>query len=97
MAGLAVGWETLQRNRLLTAAIPGISLGLAYLANATAVYYLMFLVIMILAVTYKRTTWRSSTKGRVLMLALFRLLATPYELFLHQDLGKGTFTGRDVT
>ena len=30
------------------------------------------------------------------MLALFSLLATPYVLFLHQELGKWTFTGKDV-
>ena len=96
LTALSFGWDTIQKHRLSAAAITGISLGFAYLANATTVYYLIVLATIILVGAYKGNSWRSSSKALVIMLAIFSVFAIPYVLFLHQELGKWTFTGKDI-
>ncbi|MDO8736000.1 MAG: glycosyltransferase family 39 protein [Thermoleophilia bacterium] len=96
MMGLVFAWRFMQKPRLLPAALTGIFMGLAYLANATATYYIFILIVMGLAVARKNNSWNGFVRGLAIMVAFFCILAAPYVLFLHQELGKWTFTGKDL-
>jgi len=96
MMGLVFGWEMMKRNLLLPSVLTGLSLGLAFLANSSALIYLAFLSILALAVTFVRGSWRRSGVNLSLMLAVFSMFAAPYIFFLHHESGQWTYTGKQV-
>lgn len=88
-------WQLLERPRFVHAAIAGGSLGLAYLTNPGAVFYLVAFSGLAIIVAFKKRIWRSMAGPFGLFLLIFVLLASPYLLFLHSQLGKWTYSGKN--
>lgn len=89
-------WRMLQRPRLIHGAMGGGLLGLAYLTNPGAVYYLAISICLAVIVAFKRGVWRHMAGPLGLLLLIFALLAMPYILFLHAHLGKWTYSGKNA-
>ncbi|MCL4472657.1 MAG: hypothetical protein M1539_05745 [Actinobacteria bacterium] len=76
--------------------LAGTSLGLAYLANPAALYYVLLFAGLAAAVAIRNGIWRHMAKATGLFLLFFALFATPYVLFLHAELGRWTYSGKTV-
>lgn len=94
LAALAAGWRLLDGGGWTWGALAGLSLGLAYLANPSAVFYFAALVILTLAVAAKKKRWRRLLPALALFTVLFVVMALPYLLFLHDELGRWTYSGK---
>jgi 4-amino-4-deoxy-L-arabinose transferase-like glycosyltransferase len=82
--------------RVPCSTLAGASLGLAYLANPAAVYYLIIFIGLAVVVALKRGVWRHMLKALAIFLLFFSIFALPYILFLHAELGKWTYSGKRV-
>ncbi|MHB1389968.1 MAG: ArnT family glycosyltransferase [Thermoleophilia bacterium] len=94
LMGAFFGWHMLHRGRLQCGLGAGVSLGLAYLANPQAIFYV--LVLLALAVVIALLKQR---RGRLILAAAllgvtFLVFAAPYIFFLHAQLGKWTYSGK---
>lgn len=94
LSALAAGWRLLAGGGWTWGALAGLSLGLAYLANPSAVFYFASLVILTLAVAAKKKRWRRLLPALALFTVLFVVMALPYLLFLHDELGRWTYSGK---
>ncbi len=87
------------RHMLLGCRIPcgtlaGGALGLAYLDNPSAVFYFVALLLLALAVAWRRGIWRQMGKALLFFAVFFLVYAIPYVVFLHAELGKWTYSGK---
>lgn len=92
----AIAFIRLWRGGGVAAALlAGVSLGLAYLGNPAALFFVIGFFILIL---FFRSgwTWQRRAALSVGMLAVFCLLAVPYISFLHQETGNWTYSSKDV-
>lgn len=94
LTALAAGWRLLERGRWPWGALTGAALGLAYLANPSAVFYFVALAALLLAVAFLKKQKRRLLPALALLSALFLLFAVPYILFLHDELGRWTYSGK---
>ncbi|MEK7816932.1 MAG: glycosyltransferase family 39 protein, partial [Actinomycetota bacterium] len=85
LLALAAGYRILQDgSRYAWAALAGFSLGLAYLANPSAVFYLAALLVLLAgAAVVKHRPWRPLAGRAALFAVLFTICAAPYIIFLH--------------
>lgn len=88
-------WQTLNRWRFSCASLSAISLGLAYLANPLAVFFVVVFPVLALSVSIRRKLVKRMLKVVALFLALFFLVASPYLIFLHSELGRWTLSGKE--
>ncbi|MHB8793784.1 MAG: glycosyltransferase family 39 protein [Thermoleophilia bacterium] len=72
----------------------GASLGLAYLDNPAACYYLAILNAILLVRALQKRWWRRIAVAALLFIVAFSVFAVPYIFFLHGELGKWTFSGK---
>lgn len=89
------------RHMLLGCRIPcgtlaGASLGMAYLANPAAIFYVVVLVLLAVVVGLARGIPRQMARALTFFLIFFAIYAIPYVLFLHAELGRWTYTGKNV-
>lgn len=94
LTALAAGWRLLTGGRWSWGALAGLSLGLAYLANPSTVFYFAALFLLMLAVAVRRKEWPHLLPALALFSVLFSLLAVPYVLYLHDELGRWTYSGK---
>jgi len=94
LLGIVFGHHMLRGCRVACSILAGAALGMAYLANPSAVFYVMALVVLALIVAYVRGIWRPLAKAFVFFLIFFLLYAVPYVLYLHGELGKWTYSGK---
>jgi 4-amino-4-deoxy-L-arabinose transferase-like glycosyltransferase len=87
-------WQTLMRWRIPCSILAGVSLGFAYLANPLGIVYAAMLIPLVVAVAIVRRHWRLPLRSLGLMLLFFALVASPYVVFLHHELGRWTYTGK---
>lgn len=87
-------WQTLMRWRIPCSILAGVSLGFAYLANPLGIVYAAMLIPLVAVVAATRRHWRLPLRSLGLMLLFFALVASPYIVFLHHELGSWTYTGK---
>jgi len=87
-------WQMLQHQRVPCSIFTGLCLGLAYLANPLAVYYVVAFTVVAVAVAWRKRSWLVMFRSVALLLLFFLLLASPYVIFLHHELGRWTYTGK---
>lgn len=95
--GIYFGWRLLHDRRPLCGLLAGVALGFAYLTNPSVVYYVAVLVALAVIVALRRGGWGSMVRGAGVLAAAFFVIAAPYLVFIHGELGKWSFTGKDVT
>lgn len=96
LLAVVFGHHMLMGCRIPCGTLAGASLGMAYLANPAAVYYVAALVVLAVIVGLVRGIPGRMAKALVFFLAFFALYAVPYVIFLHAELGRWTYTGKDV-
>lgn len=89
-------WRMLRSGGWLNALLIGVSLGLAYLSNPAAVFYVMLFFGISVVVSFVRRS-RHAAGLMALSVALFMLFASPYIVFLHEELGQWTYSGKNAT
>ncbi|MHB8793142.1 MAG: ArnT family glycosyltransferase [Thermoleophilia bacterium] len=97
MLAVYFGWMMLNRYRLLHAALAGASLGMAYLANPSAVFFPVVIAGLTLVVAIRKRAWKPLAGTFAVFVLAFALFSGPYILFLHSELGRWTYSGKDVT
>lgn len=91
---IVFGRHMLRGCRIPCGTLSGAALGMAYLANPSAVFYLVALVALAVIVAFVRGIWRQMAKALVFFLMFFLLYGAPYVYFLHAELGKWTYSGK---
>jgi len=94
LLAVVFGHHMLKGCRIPCGTLAGAALGMAYLANPSAVFYLVALVVLAVIVAFIRGTWRRMAKALAVFLLFFLLYATPYVIFLHSELGTWTYSGK---
>lgn len=93
---LIAAWKGIQKGSAMLFLVTGSLLGLAYLSRPEAIGYLIFFVLIILG--YNQILRRSAGGRSVPQLAAlglgFFLLATPYLIFLKNETGRWTVSGK---
>lgn len=84
----------LAEGRRAWGVVAGLSLGLAYLANPSAVFYFVALLVLAAGVALARRAWRPLAGRAVLFALMFLACAAPYGYFLHSELGRWTYSGK---
>lgn len=90
------GWCLLRDGRIVCGVLAGASLGLAYLANPAATFYLFAISGLALVVALYRRSWRRMLPALSLFLVVFSVFAAPYVFYLHHELGKWTYSNKNV-
>lgn len=90
------GWNLINQQRFKCAVYTGISLGFAYLTNPGAVFYVVAIVALAVAVAVRRRKWRRLARSTAVFLIVFMVIAAPYIFFLHHELGRWTYSGKYV-
>lgn len=94
LLALVFGLRLIRERRVLWGVAAGASLGLAYLSNPSAVFYLLALTGLAVASVIARGNWRQMARGLVLFLTCFLVIAAPYVIYLHGEQGKWTYSGK---
>ncbi|RJQ44222.1 MAG: hypothetical protein C4534_06585 [Gaiellales bacterium] len=95
LAAVIFGRYMLQRGRLACAALGGGALGIAYLLNPVALFYLMLFFVLATAVALCRQRWVRVIRAMAVFIALFLVFAVPYLVFLHENLDRWAYTGKN--
>ncbi|MFA6001132.1 MAG: glycosyltransferase family 39 protein [Thermoleophilia bacterium] len=90
------GWNLLNQQRFKCGVYTGVSLGFAYLTNPGAVFYIVAIVALAVAVALRRRKWRRLARATAVFLIVFMVIAAPYIIFLHHELGRWTYSGKYV-
>jgi 4-amino-4-deoxy-L-arabinose transferase-like glycosyltransferase len=96
LLAVVFGRHMLMGCRIPCGTLAGASLGMAYLANPTAVYYVLALFVLGIIVGLVRGIPRQMARALAFFLIFFAIYAIPYVLFLHAELGEWTYTGKNV-
>ncbi len=94
LLAIVFGRHMLMGCRIPCGTLAGAALGMAYLANPSAVFYLVALLGLAVIIGFHRGIWRQLAKALVFFLIFFLLYATPYVIFLHGELGRWTYSGK---
>lgn len=88
-------WRSIHGGALVYAPLAGGMTGLAYLANPSGFFYVVAFL-LIFAITAMKASDRGFhfLKAASPFLAVFMVLAIPYIVFLHSNLGKWTYSGK---
>ncbi|MCL4309971.1 MAG: glycosyltransferase family 39 protein [Actinomycetota bacterium] len=98
LMAILFAWDMLHGFRLRDGLLAGASLGLAYLTNPAAVYYLAIFAILATAlVVLRKRGWRPVASAVAVMAAVFLVFAAPYVYFLHNHLDRWTYSGKTAT
>ncbi|MCL5883462.1 MAG: glycosyltransferase family 39 protein [Actinobacteria bacterium] len=95
--GIYFGWHLLKNRRMTCGIMAGVSIGFAYLTNPTSVYYVVIIAGLAVVITFFRGGWGTMLKSVSMLLVFFLIVAAPYLIFLHSEMGKWSFTGKDIT
>ncbi|MHB1381734.1 MAG: ArnT family glycosyltransferase [Thermoleophilia bacterium] len=88
-------WRILHGAPLYHAPLAGAMIGLAYLVNPSAVFYVgAFLALTIVAAVRAGSARAHFIKAATVFLVVFLALAFPYVVYLHGHLGKWTYSGK---
>lgn len=88
-------FRLLKRGGLYLAPLAGGAIGLAYLANPSGTYYAGAFALLMAVLALRSSELRPRLiRALPLFLALFAVLAFPYVLYLHGQLGQWTYTGK---
>jgi 4-amino-4-deoxy-L-arabinose transferase-like glycosyltransferase len=86
------------RGSLGLGALAGVLLGAAYLTNPAAVFFVpAFLVIAAVTAARRASLRTAMIRAALGMLAVFIILALPYVLYLHNELGRWTYSGKNAS
>lgn len=110
LLSLFFGWRLLKGGGARNSVFCGLSLGLAYLSNPSAIFYLLVLLFLSVAVALQRSAWmrpgravgaqkgiwRRTAVAAALLTVTFLILALPYIVFMHRELGRWTFSGKST-
>lgn len=96
LSGLYFGWVMLKTGRRASGAMAGVSLGLAYLANPSGLFYVMTLLVLALIVAWRKGAWRRMAWPVGLFLFCFMIFAAPYIWYMHHELGRWTYSGKFI-
>ena len=96
LLAIVFGRHMIMGCRIPCGTLAGASLGMAYLANPSAVFYLVALVSLAVVVGFVRGIGRRMARSLVFFLVFFLLYATPYVLFLHAETGMWTYSGKSA-
>ncbi|MHB1325398.1 MAG: ArnT family glycosyltransferase [Thermoleophilia bacterium] len=94
LLALVFGLRLIRERRVLWGVTAGATLGLAYLSNPSAVFYLLALTGLAVASVIAHGNWRQMARGLVFFLLCFIVIAAPYVIYLHGELGKWTYSGK---
>lgn len=96
LLAVVFGRHMLMGCRIPCGTLAGASLGMAYLANPAAVFYVLALVLLAVIVALVRGIPKQMARALAFFLIFFALYAIPYVVFLHSELGRWTYTGKNV-
>lgn len=96
LSGLYFGWVMLKTSRRASGSMAGVSLGLAYLANPSGLFYVITLLVLALIVAWRQGAWRRMAWPVGLFLFCFMIFAAPYIGFMHHELGRWTYSGKFI-
>lgn len=94
LTALVYGLRLIRERRVLPGLITGSSLGLAYLANPSAVFYVVALAALAVAAAIAHGNLRQMARALVVFLLFFTVIAAPYVIYLHGELGVWTYSGK---
>ena len=94
--GAYAGLIALRANRWPAYAIAGAFFSLAYLTRPEGLVYMAAVwAFLLLARLFDRSSWRWKTAGNLALMAVtFLAVATPYLIYLHDEIGHWTFSGK---
>ncbi len=92
--GILFGRHMLRGCRVPCSILAGMALGLAYLANPSAIFYPVVLIALAVVIAVVNGVWRQMLKAAVIFLLTFSLYAVPYVVYLHSETGSWTFNGK---
>lgn len=95
LLALVYGLRMIREPRQLWGVVTGVSLGLAYLSNPSAVFYLVALTTLAIGAAIAHRNWKQMARGLVFFLLCFIAIAAPYVIYLHGELGKWTYSGKE--
>lgn len=94
LLALVFGLRLIRERKALWGATAGASLGLAYLSNPSAVFYLVALTGLAVASMIARGNWRQMARALVFFLVCFTAFGAPYIVYLHSETGNWTYSGK---
>lgn len=80
--------------RIPCSTLAGASLGFAYLANPSALFYLLIYLVLALVVAIRKGILPQMGRAALVLLLFFSVYAVPYLLFLHGEFGHWTYNGK---
>ena len=94
ISSVALTWKALSSRNLLWISLAGLTIGLSFLTHPLGILFVpIFLVFLFLSLFLIRTTTLTSVfKKTVLFLASFVIVCLPYWVFLHNHLGRWSFS-----
>lgn len=95
LMAILFGKHMLRGCRVPCSILSGSSLGLAYLANPSAVFYLLAVLLLAVGVSIVNGVWRQMAKAVLIFLVSFCVYALPYVIYLHGETGTWTFSGKN--
>ncbi|MHB8923568.1 MAG: ArnT family glycosyltransferase, partial [Thermoleophilia bacterium] len=96
LMGAFFGWHMLHRGRLQCGLAAGLSLGLAYLANPQAFFYVVALLALAVVIAIRKKARGRLLSAAALLGVVFLVFAVPYIIFLHAELGRWTYSGKST-
>ncbi len=94
LMAILFGYRMLRTLRAGYGLAAGVALGLAYLANPTAIYYVFALAGLAVIVAGMRKAPRLLSRLLIPLLLAFVVFAAPYVFFLHVETGQWTYNGK---
>jgi 4-amino-4-deoxy-L-arabinose transferase-like glycosyltransferase len=92
--GVLVGWLALTRRTPWLGLVAGLLLGLGYLARPEGFFYLpAFVLVFLLVAVFGRHKASAAWAGGAFFVG-FMVMAIPYMVFLHSQLGYWTYSGK---
>lgn len=96
LSAVYYGWMMLKKQSPKCGGLAGLALGLAYLANPSALFYVVILLLLALVVAASKGGWGRLLVAAGVFLAAFALFAAPYVWYLHHELGRWTYSGKFI-
>ncbi len=94
LMGILFGYRMLRTSRAGHGVAAGAALGLAYLANPSAIFYLFALAALAMIVAAVRKIPRLLPGTLIPFLLVFAVFAVPYVVFLHSQTGQWSYNGK---
>jgi hypothetical protein len=96
ITAIAVGWLAISTEKKILFFLTGLAIGACYLLRPEAIGYVILVPISycIAGLVYKEFQLKAASLNTLLLLAGFLLLALPYLLYLHEEMGRWTISGK---